>query len=39
MTFSSYGTPGTITTPAASDVVSLSQFEKDATAFGSGVHA
>ena len=39
MTFSSYGTPGTIATPAASDVVSLSQFEKDATALGGATHA
>ena len=39
MTFSAYGTPGTITTPAAADTVTLSQFLKDAMAFDSGLHA
>jgi hypothetical protein len=38
MVFSAYGTPGNVQTPAPSDVVSMSEFLKDAMAFG-GSHA
>jgi hypothetical protein len=39
ITYSDYGAPGNIQAPPPSDVVSLSQFLQDVTAFGSGTHA